>query len=312
LLPDWAFFVRCVVDTSELRPTASREELYEDDLLADTRDAIGVQIRDWLVRLASTDPQRLHRFLAVHHLGVKALARHDLEMLKIVDQWWPMETNWGPLTLADFRRRHPVIRYTATSDEFRELAAVANAQGIGLVNGGYTYDIEIMKCLPRLDPTIQVRRLEPTELATHFEAPDPQTQLRLQPLVSAATDVLDPLHCAVLPRAFEPATLPALYLVGRQAIQAEEMREARAASTGLWSEVLSTVDEGLPDRPQLVLNLRSPVVRRMMELPDPRLAGLAVQALYGQALLHGHHPLRPQDSALLNRSFVGLLDWAMR
>ena len=57
-------------------------------------------------------------------------------------------------------------------------------------------------------------------------------------------------------------TLPALYLVGRQAIQAEEMREARAASTGLWSEVLSTVDEGLSDRPQLVLNLRSPVVRR--------------------------------------------------
>ena len=26
LLPDWAFFVRAVIDTSELRPTASREE----------------------------------------------------------------------------------------------------------------------------------------------------------------------------------------------------------------------------------------------------------------------------------------------
>ena len=30
LLPDWAFFARCVVDATELRPTASREALYED------------------------------------------------------------------------------------------------------------------------------------------------------------------------------------------------------------------------------------------------------------------------------------------
>jgi len=37
---------------------------------------------------------------------------------------------------------------------------------------------------------------------------------------------------------------------------------------------------------------------------------VAVQALYGQALLQGRHPLRPADSAVLNRSFLGLLDWA--
>ncbi len=30
LLPDWAFFVRAVIDTSELRPTASREALFDD------------------------------------------------------------------------------------------------------------------------------------------------------------------------------------------------------------------------------------------------------------------------------------------
>ena len=29
LLPDWAFFARCVIDATELRPTASREALYE-------------------------------------------------------------------------------------------------------------------------------------------------------------------------------------------------------------------------------------------------------------------------------------------
>src|SRR4029078_13188216 len=33
LLPDWAFFAHCVVDASELRPTASREAPHEDTLL---------------------------------------------------------------------------------------------------------------------------------------------------------------------------------------------------------------------------------------------------------------------------------------
>jgi molecular chaperone HtpG len=67
-----------------------------------------------------------------------------------------------------------------------------------------------------------------------------------------------------------------------------------------------------PPRPQLVLNLRNPVVRRIADLGDPSLAGLGVQALYGQALLQGHHPMRPDDTALLNRSLLDLLDWATR
>lgn len=41
LLPDWAFFVRCVLDTDSLRPTASRESLYEDETLAGVREALG-------------------------------------------------------------------------------------------------------------------------------------------------------------------------------------------------------------------------------------------------------------------------------
>jgi molecular chaperone HtpG len=46
-------------------------------------------------------------------------------------------------------------------------------------------------------------------------------------------------------------------------------------------------------------------------LSDPDLVGLAVDALYGQSLLLGYHPIRPADAALLNRSFLGLLDRAV-
>jgi molecular chaperone HtpG len=135
-------------------------------------------------------------------------------------------------------------------------------------------------------------------------------------VLEAAGAALAPLGCDVVARSFDPPSLPALYLLSRAAIQAGEMREARDAATGFWSGILDAVGgpagEAPPQRPQLMLNLRSPVVGRITQLAEPGLVALAIQALYGQALLQGHHPLRPDDSALLNRSFLGLLDWAMR
>ena len=51
--------------------------------------------------------------------------------------------------------------------------------------------------------------------------------------------------------------------------------------------------------------------RRLTLLVQPELVAVAVEALYGQALLLGYHPIRPADAALLNRSFLGLLERAI-
>jgi len=312
LLPEWAFFARCVVDSTELRPTASREALYDDSLLEATREAIADQLRGWLVRLSTSDPRRLADFLRIHHLGVKALALHDDEMLRLVEQWWPMETNTGQTTLAEFRTRHGLIRYAATLDEFRQLAAVAAAQDLAVVNAGYTYDVEIIERLPVLDRSILVERLEPTDLSTRFESVDAETELRLRPFLSAAQRRLDRLGCEVVLRSFEPASLSALYLVTRSAAFHEELQSTREKADDLWGGVLDAIaDSGPPDRPQLVLNHRNPLVRRVSVLGDPDLVALAVEALYGQALLLGYHPIRPADAALLNGSFLGLLGRAV-
>jgi len=311
LLPEWAFFARCVVDSTELRPTASREALYDDGLLADTREAIADQLRGWLVRLAATDPHRLSRFLGVHHLGVKALALHDDEMLRLVEQWYPMETNMGRITLAEFRERHGTIRYASTTDEFRQLASVAAAQEVGLVNGGYVYDTEIIQRLAAVDD-VRVERLEPSDLATRFAGLNAETELRLRPFLAAAQRRLDRLGCEVVIRAFDPVNLPALYLVTRGAAFHDEFTTSRDAADDLWGGVLDALSQvAPPERPQLVLNHRNPLVRRVVGVADPDLVGLAVESLYGQALMLGHHPIRPADAALLTTSFLGLLDRAM-
>lgn len=312
LLPEWAFFARCVVDAGELRPTASREALYEDALLESTRQALGEQLRGWLVRLAQRDPDRLGEFLATHHLGVKALALHDDDMLRLVEQWWPMETNSGRMTLAEFRSRHGLIRYAATVDEFRQLAAVAAAQKLAVVNAGYTYDMEIVERLPGLDRSILIERLEPIDLTTRFDTLDPHVDLATRPFLVAAQRTLDRLGCEVVLRAYDPASLPALYLVSRSAALQGELRATRDRVDEVWAGVLDAIAAAaVEERPQLVLNYRNPLVRRVTVLDDTDLVTLAVEALYGQALLLGYHPIRPADSALLNSSFLGLLERAV-
>ncbi len=312
LVPEWAFFVRCVVDASELRPTASREALYSDSLLAQVREELGEALRGWLLRLSRTAPARLAQFLAIHHLGVKAMALHDDEMLRLVERSWELETNVGRLSLAQFRERYGVLRYSPTTDQFRQLAAVAAAQDVALINGGYVYDAEIIERLATVDHEVDAQALDPGDLATRFDAVDPGLELALRPFLGTAQRAMDAVGAEVVLRSFAPDTLPALYLIERVAVFHEQLRSTRAKVDPIWADVLAAIDSTEGDRrPQLVLNYANPLIRRITALADPELVGLAVHSLYGQALLLGYHPVRPADATLLNSSFLGLLERAV-
>jgi molecular chaperone HtpG len=309
LLPDWAFFARCVVDTEAVRPTASREALYDDETLAAIRDALGERIRDWLADLAAGQPARLARFLSVHQLGVKALACHDEALLRIMLPWLPFETTDGAVSLSEFARAHPVVHLARTVEEFRQVAAIASAQGLGVVNGGYTYDADLVGRLPAIVPGTSVVPLAADTVLAHLDMVDTAAELPLAGFLSAARARLDGMDCDVVLRAFHPVSVPALYLDSRDA-QAERVRaQTEADADPLWSEILSNLRSTAP-RAQLVLNHLSPLVRRVAALPVPELVVTAVDALYGQALLMTHRPLRPTESALLNRAFGDLLTWA--
>ena len=89
------------------------------------------------------------------------------------------------------------------------------------------------------------------------------------------------------------------------------MRRSIEAVDELWSDVLSAFnDVTVEHRPELVFNWRHPLIRKITSYPPGPALRHAVEALYGQALLAGHHPLRAVDTAALNRSFLALLDRA--
>jgi molecular chaperone HtpG len=159
---------------------------------------------------------------------------------------------------------------------------------------------------------VLIERVEPSDLTTHFDQLDPAVELAQRGFITRAQRAVDRLGCEVLLRSYDPAGVPALYLVNRSAAFAAELSSTMDQVDEVWADVLEALARTEDtDRPQLVLNYRNPLVRRVSELADEDLVRLSVEALYGQALLLGHHPIRPADAAVLNSSFLGLLNKAV-
>ncbi|NEA83098.1 HSP90 family protein [Actinospica acidiphila] len=311
ILPDWAFFVRCVIDAESLRPTASRESLYEDDTLAAVRDALAGQLRAWIARVAASDPELLHRFLQAHHLSVKSLAVHDDEILRMLLPWLPFETTDGHCTLDEFSRTHRTV-VTSSVEEFRQVAAIASAAGLGVVNGGYTYDRELVHRLSEIRPELSVADLDPATLTAHLDPVDRETELAAAAYLALARDALAVFDCDVALRAFQPASAPALLVDSREARhERTRSRLAREQEGGLWGDILGALRQEAP-RAQLILNQLNPLVRTAVAIDEPELARTSAEALYGQAALLSRRPLRPAESSLINRSFLDLLAHALR
>ncbi|MFD9405554.1 HSP90 family protein [Streptomyces sp. NPDC059989] len=309
LLPDWAFFVRVVLDTDTLRPTASRENLYDDETLSAVREALGARVRSWLAELAASEPERLAAFLRVHHLGVKSMARHDPELLGLMLPWLPFETSDGPMSLEEFTAAHTDVHFTRTVEEFRQIAPIAAAHGLGVINAGYTYDADLLALLPSVRPDLKVTELDAGAVTERLDPVPTAAELELAPFLATARTRLEAQGCDVVLRAFQPVAVPALYLDDRQARQERDRTAALESADSLWSGILGALRGSAP-RARLVLNHNNPLIRRIATLPDEALTGTAVESLYGQALLMSQRPLRPADSTLLNRAFLGLLEWA--
>ncbi|WP_327350470.1 HSP90 family protein [Streptomyces sp. NBC_01304] len=312
ILPDWAFFVRCVVDAESLRPTASRESLYEDDTLAAVRDALADRLRVWIAKAAASDPELLARFLQAHHLAVKSLAVHDDEILRMLLPWLPFETTDGHATLDEFARTHRTVLVTNSVEEFRQVAAIASAAGLGVVNGGYTYDRELVHRLPEVRPEIAVADLDPETLTAHLDPVDRETELAAGAYLALARDALAVFDCDVALRTFQPANAPALLVDSREARHERTRSQlAREQDGGVWGGILGALRQEVP-RAQLILNQLNPLVRTAVAIEEPELARTSAEALYGQAVMLSRRPLRPAESSLINRSFLDLLAHALR
>lgn len=310
LLPDWAFFVKAIVNADDLRPTASRESFYEDERLEATRVDLGNCLRDYLLRLAESESSRFERFLSVHHLALKALAAQDDDCYRLFIDWLPFETTRGRQTVRSLREQTSSLRYVADVAQYHQMEKVAAAQGITLVNAGYVYESDLLSRLPEVYPDIQLEPMDATSLAQDFDELSAEEQDQVHALLAAATDVLRPFHCQPEARKFQPTDLPALFSAGEEARFLRSVEQSKETADALFQGVLESLEAGRGKAPrtELVFNFHNPLVQRLAKLKSRAVLARAVEVVYVQGLLLAHQPLTSRELNLLSRGLGGLLD----
>lgn len=309
LLPDWAFFVKAIVNVEHLRPTASRESFYEDDRLEETRTELGNCLRDYLMKIAEQESNRFERFLDVHHLALKSLAAQDEQCYQMFIDWLPFETSHGRMTAKELSEQKGTIYFVDEVPAFYQNEKIASAQGFLLVNGGYVYDRDLLNRLSEVYPEIQIEQLDPSSLLNQFDELDMEDQDRVHDLLVAASEALRPFHCGPEVRKFQPPDLPTLFSAGQDSKFLRSIETSKEKADPLFQGILSSLETRVATpKTTLVFNFLNPMIQKLCQVKDRNILGKASQLLYVQSLLLAHQPLNSREMGLLTEGLSGLLE----
>lgn len=314
LLPDWAFFVRCVLNVERLQPTASREGFFENEALFEAQEQIGQCLRDYLLQLAEESPQRMQKLIYLHDLSLKALALQDNEFYQEFIEWFPFETTLGNMTLEDYRADYPVIQYTVRLDQFRQIARIAAAQSMCVINGSYIYDADLLGRLPQIFPDTQLELVDAANLTQHFDDLSEDELEQAEEFLDIAEDALAAYECDVALKKFLPTDMPTMYTSNADANFQRSVEQTKEVADMLWTSVLdSLVPTSAPENKSLLcINYDNPLIQQLIDEEDDEALEISVQMLYVQALLLGHHPLSSQEMSLLNTGLLELIQRSLR
>lgn len=102
LLPSWAKFVRGVVDSPYLQPTASREDIQQDDMFFKVQKALEEQLYKGLQEIADTDPMTWQRIVLGHRNLIVRWAVKDDTFFKQVADIVTLRTAQGERTIPNY------------------------------------------------------------------------------------------------------------------------------------------------------------------------------------------------------------------
>lgn len=312
-LPKWAFFLRFFLNTNKLRPTASREDFYEDENLLHAREELLVCISDYLKRLSHTDGAKLQRIVRTHRLAVQSVAAEDDALFCAFFPYLTFETSYGTLSGKDLAGYSEEIYYTQYVDEFRQVSAVLLAKGMLLVNAGYTYVRQLLERIELLNPQARVHALKMRSLDSMLGGISAAEEESAAGFLHACGEILRPYDCAPGLKRFEPDELPVLYTLDENALMLRDVKRSMEKSDALFMGMLGAFAQEYADdaAARLYFNANNPFVRRLLELRDAERLACCVRIIYVQALLTGGYAMRGNELAMLSDSLLKLLDWSV-
>jgi molecular chaperone HtpG len=324
LLPPWAKFVRGLVDSPDLVPTAARDNIRRDEPAYEPlQQQLGQLIIDYLTTLAKEKPPAFAKICLWHHYHIKGMAlEYDSFFDKIVE-YLLFETNRGAMSLTEYLPKNPPrpeddgrapLYYFGFAGAAAQFYRLANANDLCVINAGMDLDEDVLyKYAQRYVRKVVPHRLDVNDDPDMFKPLDADEEATFRQLeidMEGALRRSGVTNIAVRMRRFAPVELPAVIILTEDSESDLKLRDL-VDTTWLPRELEEVARQALDHtghRPiYLQLNATNELVRQLagMSTQEPTTRDL-MYAMYTSAVLYARNLLTQQNSEAIHRQFLRL------
>lgn len=310
ILPEWAFFVKCFFNTDKLRPTASREDFYRDDLLAEAKEEITQCISSYLERLSIRDPSLLGRIVSLHGTALKSIASENDRLFEIFMPYFSFETSLGTLSGTELSLCRNTVFYTSDIDLFRQLRPVFAERNELLVNTCYVYERALIEKLGE-ENKANVEQLNKTLLEDMLEDADNEADFGF--MLSAFSEALNEFDCRAQLKSFSPEQLAAIYSINADGEIKRDIGRSKEAASDMFAEMLDNFEKEIEAEASaaLYLNSKNPLIIKLSEVSDSKKLSVYARIMYVQSLIAGGFPIRAAEMNIMNENLIKLIEWGI-
>lgn len=297
LLPRWARFVRGVVESPVLNPTASREQVRHDAAFYAVQRAVEAQLLAALSDLARRDPAVWGGIVLAHNDLIKGWAVESHAFFEAVCDLLTVETSRGRSTVPQvLEASGGTLYYFVEERGAMQEKMLYEARGLVVVDASRFAEEPFLQAYARAHPGVGLVQLEPAASFLFEEVDDAERW-------TLVTRYYEEQGIAVRVARFEPESVPAMLI---HPPGSDHLAEARALLAGgavsgpvarLLEAYVSQRDPGLASQGTLHLNAANPLMRRLLSLPPGADAfTAALEIVYQNARLFAGRTLTPQEA----------------
>lgn len=310
ILPEWAFFVKCFLNTDKLRPTASREDFYKDELLSEARKEISQCISSYLERLSIKNPSLLNKIVSLHGTALKSIASENDRLFDIFMPYFTFETSLGILSGTKLSHYQNTIFYTSDIDSFRQLRPVFAEKNELLVNTCYVYEKTLIEKLGEMNKAT-VEQMNKSLLDDMLENAENEDAFKL--MLDIFSSALTDFDCHAQLKSFSPEQLAAIYSINADGEIKRDIGKAKEAASDMFAEMLNNFEKEIEcsASASLYLNSKNPLIIRLSELSDTEKLSVYARILYIQSLISGGFPIRSAEMNIMNENLIKLIEWGI-
>ena len=302
LLPTWAKFVRGVVDSPDLSPTAGRDNINQENTAFKVIQAeLGVKIIERLEYLAENRPDKFSYINQWHHDHLKGMAMVNEDFFSQVADLLLFETNQGDVSLQRYIPMNPLIEgrnpiyYFSHYDSAAQYYRMANEKGLVVINAGRNYDEELLEKYGEHHPEVTLEKLNVLDKGIFFDELSAEERLQFRRLEERMSYHLNHdlgLNIVLNTKLYDPKAVPAVIIETEVSKTDRELQDLlNTPSLRMnFGDAFRSIQERIHNRPvQLALNGRNTLIQLLSKANlDSVVTSTVMTLLYNNALIYSH------------------------